>query len=161
MASLNNNTENLRKILDMVNELPENSGEGENPTSNFISGTVTSNENGEITLQKTSFEPKQMMVWNIQEVEFEELSGFDGVMLCAVKLENGHWVAHYMTTASGTYYIAQASAERAPYQPQDQGYGTTNIHEVDNSIIWDLGDSSYNSGANDFTNITLNYVLIG
>lgn len=130
-------------------------------TSNIISGVVTSNEYGEIIFPMPEFEPKQIMVWNVREVNFDDYVGHDGVMLCAVKLETGHWIAHYMASQSGVYYIAQASAERGPFANDVQGYSWTNIYETGDSLVWCLGEASGEDGVNDFTDITLNYVLIG
>lgn len=145
------------------------SGGSGDSTLNIISGTVTSNEAGEITLSIPDFEPKQIMVWNIVAKDYWAETGdesvvrygHDGVMLCAIKTEHNHWVAHYMASASGSYFIAQASAERAPYPSIEQDYGTTNIYEENNSIIWCLGGANSDGSVNDFTDTTLNYVLIG
>lgn len=130
-------------------------------TSNIVSGTITSNEYGEIIFPMPEFTPKQIMVWNVREVNFDDYIGHDGVMLCAVKLETGHWIAHYMAQESGSYFIAQASAERGPFENDVQGYSWTNIYETDDSLVWRLGGASYEDNVNDFTDITLNYVLIG
>ena len=81
-------------------------------------------------------------------------------MLCAVKMPSGQWVAHYMASSSGTYYIVQASAERGPFQ-NVPGYSPTNISEESGALIWCLGGESGEDSVNDFTGVTLNYVLIG
>lgn len=149
----------LNLLLEKINNLPE-SGGSSSSSLQIASGTVMSNENGEIVLPKTSFEPKQMMVWNVQEIELDDYTGHDGVMLCAVKMGSGQWVAHYMASSSGTYYIVQASAERGPFQ-NIPGYSPTNIEDRADSIVWALGTDSSEDGVNDFTDVILNYVLIG
>lgn len=149
----------IAQIKEKVENLPE--AGGNTPLLNIISGTVTSNEYGEITFPMPTFEPKQIMVWNVREVDFDDYVGHDGVMLCAVKLETGHWIAHYMAQESGSYFIAQASAERGPFENDVQGYSWTNIYETSDSLIWRLGKTSYEDQVTDFTDIILNYVLIG
>ena len=150
-------------LIDMLYELgnPISSGGGGGVSSNIVSGTVTSNEYGEITFPMPEFEPRQIMVWNIREIDFDDYIGHDGVMLCAVKLQSDHWIAHYMVQGSGTYYIAQASAERSPFENDIDGYSWTNIYETRESLVWRLGVASEEDGTRDFTDITLNYVLIG
>lgn len=158
-AEINNQADLIAQIKAKAESLPE--AGGNTSSSNIISGTVTSNEYGEITFPMPEFEPKQIMVWNIREIDLDDYVGHSGVMLCAVKLETGHWIAHYMTEASGSYYIAQASAERSPFENEIQGYSWTNIYEAGDSLVWRLGIRSLEDGATDFTDITLNYVLIG
>lgn len=158
-AEVGNQADLIAQIKEKVENLPE--AGGNTPSLNIISGTVISNKYGEITFPMPTFEPKQIMVWNVREVDFDDYVGHDGVMLCAVKLDTGHWIAHYMTEASGSYYIAQASAERGPFENEIQGYSWTNIYEAGDSLVWRLGIRSLEDGATDFTDITLNYVLIG
>lgn len=147
----------LEALLDAINNLPSGGGS----SANLAAGTVTSTISGAIRIPKAGFEPKQMMVWNVREREFDEYVGHDGVMLCAVKMSSGQWVAHYMANASGGYYIAQASAESRGDFENDSGYGATNIEEGLDAITWVLGGGCREDGFNDFTDITLNYVLIG
>ena len=151
----------LEALLDAINNLPSGGG----TSANLATGTVTSNDYGEIFIPKPGFEPKQMMVWNVREMAageyLEDYIAHDGVMLCAVKMPSGLWVAHYMGTASGTYYIAQASAESRGHFQGNPGYSATNIIEEVAGITWVLGAESYDDTVNDFTDITLNYVLIG
>lgn len=158
-TEVGNQADLIAQIKAKAESLPDVNGN--TPSLNIISGTITSNEYGEIIFPMPEFEPKQIIVWNVREVDFDDYVGHDGVMLCAVKIETGHWIAHYMAQESGTYYIAQASADRAPFENDVQGYGTTNIYETDNSLVWRLGAASYENDVNDFTDITLNYVLIG
>lgn len=150
----------LTTLLNAINNLPSGGGSS---SANLATGTVTSNENGEIRIPKASFEPKQIMVWNVQERDdlLDDYIAHDGVMLCAVKMPSGHWVAHYMGSMSGVYYIAQASAENRSHFQNDPGYGATNIEEGIDGIAWVLGGESSEDDVNDFTDITLNYVLIG
>ena len=84
-------------------------------------------------------------------------------MLCAVRIENGDWIAHYMKQGSGAVYIAQNSAEVAPYPPTREDYPYTNIIDTGDTIIWRLGDPlySYEDFLVDFTEVTFNYVLVG
>lgn len=154
-AEIETQNELITDILEAVNNLPEANA------VNVVSGTITSNEYGIITFPMPAFEPKQIMVWNVREVNLDDYIAHNGVMLCAVKLETGHWIAHYMASQSGVYYIAQASAERGPFENEISGYSWTNIQETSDSLRWCLGESSDDSGVTDFTNVTLNYVLIG
>ena len=149
----------IAQIKEKVKNLPEASDDA--PSLNIISGTITSDEYGEIIFPMPEFEPKQIMVWNVREVDFDDYIGHDGVMLCAVKLGTGHWIAHYMASQSGVYYIAQASAKRGPFENSIDGYSWTNIYETDDSLVWRLGQGSGEDGITDFTDVTLNYVLIG
>lgn len=95
----------LEALLEAINNLPSGGGS----SANLATGTVMSNENGEILIPKAGFDPKQMMVWNVQEIDMGEFLddyiAHDGVMLCAVKMPSGQWVSHYMGSSSGTYYI--------------------------------------------------------
>ena len=154
---VNTQTDLIADILEAVNNLPEANA----ATANVVSGTITSDEQGTITFPMPAFEPKQIMVWNVREIYLDDYTGHNGVMLCAVKLETGHWIAHYMASQSGVYYIAQASAERGPFQNDIAGYSQTNIYETNDSLVWSLGESSDDYGVTDFTNVTLNYVLVG
>ena len=149
----------LEALLDAINNLPSGGGS----SANLATGTVTSNDYGEIFIPKSGFEPKQMMVWNVQERDdlLDDYIAHDGVMLCAVKMPSGHWVSHYMGSASGTYYIAQASAENRSHFQNDPGYSATNIEDRADGIAWVIGADSYDDSVNDFTDVTLNYVLIG
>ena len=96
----------LTTLLSAINNLPSGGG---GSSANLATGTVTSNENGEILIPKAGFDPKQMMVWNVQEIDagefLDDYIAHDGVMLCAVKMPSGQWVSHYMGSSSGTYYI--------------------------------------------------------
>lgn len=149
----------LTSLLNAINNLPSGGGS----SANLATGTVTSNDIGAIRIPKANFEPKQIMVWNVQERDdlLDDYIAHDGVMLCAVKMPSGHWVAHYMGSSSGVYYIAQASAENRSHFQNEPGYGATNIEEGLDAITWVLGGDNSEGGINDFTDITLNYVLIG
>jgi hypothetical protein len=149
----------LRALLEAINNLSSGGGS----SANLATGTVTSNDIGAIRIPKANFEPKQIMVWNVQERDdlLDDYIAHDGVMLCAVKMPSGHWVAHYMGSMSGVYYIAQASAENRSHFQNEPGYGATNIEEGLDAITWVLGGDNSEGGINDFTDITLNYVLIG
>ena len=158
----------ISQIKAKANSLPSAGSGG--ASGNVYSGTVTSNSNGYVTIPMPSFEPKQIMLWNVSVIDQHEETGdnslvrylCDGVMLCAVwSPEYGYWVAQYMCTGSGTVYIAQASAERGDLLSQDQDYGNTNIMPYGDSIVWNLGGDLYTDDVNDITEVTFNYVITG
>ncbi len=131
-------------------------------------GTVTTNSTGEATIPYPSFSPNQMMIWNIIKRDQWEESGddslvrylLDGIMLCAVRTSDG-WVSQYTKYGSGVAYIAQASADQAPYEPEQDLYSRTNMIDDGSSLTWALGAHPEINGANDISNITFNYVLVG
>lgn len=137
----------------------------------IVSGRATTDEDGIVTIQLPAFEPQQMMIWNVQHIDQWEETGddslvqhlYDGILLCAARADDGHWVSQGLSQSSGTQAIQQTRAEIGPWQG-DPGYGTTNIQEDGNSIRWCLPIvpfDSYEGTPVDFTNVNLNYVLIG
>lgn len=156
----------IAQIKAKANSLPSASSSG--TSGNVFFGTVTSNASGIVTIPMPSFEPKQMMLWNVSVVEQDIREYFvrylcDGIMLCAVwSSEYGGWVAQYMFSQSGSVAIAQASADsRGAFQGFGQDYGSTNIYSNADSIVWQLGGDSNENGINDFTEVTFNYVITG
>lgn len=164
---VNTQSDLISQIKAKANSLPSTGSGG--TSGNVFFGTVTSNASGIVTIPMPSFEPKQIMLWNVSVIDQHEETGdyslvrylCDGVMLCAVwSSEYGGWVAQYMNNQSGVVAIAQASATKGDYQG-DQERGDTNIIQNTDSIIWQLGGDSNENGINDFTEVTFNYVITG
>lgn len=140
---------------------------------NVFQGVVESTQDGVIDIPyPAGFVPNEILLWNIKEIDQWEETGddslvrylYDGVMLGAIRFGNNRWISQQMLSNSGTTIIAQASAERAPYQDQNyQECGTTNILDDGETITWALGLDPYSTdgGRTDLCEETFNYVLIG
>lgn len=168
MSNLTNNTAQLEALLVKVNALP-NAGSG--GASAMAKGVITSDSQGYLTIPSPGFTPKHITIWNITKIDQwggvpdEQIVHYlyDGIMLSAIRFEDGRWVAQTLLTASGSTVICQASAEDRGVFQDGADYGTTNIIEEDGTITWHLGidleggEDSYM----DFSDTEFNYVITG
>lgn len=119
----------------------------------YITGTVTSDEDGIITFPELDFTPTMITVWNIEESDFEdpdaEYSCYNGVLVCAI-LINDIWIAQVAKSDSGSAYISNATYDT-------WGSGNSAIEYVNGQYQYHI-DYSQNLL---FANTEFNYAIYG
>lgn len=183
LTTLNNNLATINRevgtqenlIRQIKKELDENIVEVRGSSQNaerVYFGTVITNSDGEAEIPYPGFTPTQMILWNIGKIDQTERDDYDdsfvrylyeGIMLCAVRIDGEGWISQYMGNNSGVTYIAQASANRAPYPPEIENSPNTNIIDDGETICWAIGSGIdiYEDSNYDYSEVEFNYVLVG
>lgn len=140
---------------------------------NYKTGTVMSNDNGQIQFPALDFEPKLIAIWNVSTIDqWEDADPAEcvrylttGIMLFAIK-QNGIWISQGAQNNSGGVYITNASAELGQFDNLLPGHSFTNVFFDGESYVYSLYRSDYpiedgEDSPYDLTNTEFHYAIYG